>query len=109
MKILPGNYVGLHTHLWKVATTYSCLRAELQMEKHVTEMRQIRQSHGTCLQVVCLTYIYLRDQLEQGFCSYKIKDKMNKELRSELGTQGNLLDTMRAEMETFFQDGVISL
>jgi hypothetical protein len=26
---------------------------------------------------------------------------MNKELRSELETQGNLLETMRAEMETF--------
>jgi hypothetical protein len=28
-------YVGLHTHLWKVATTYSWRHAELQMEKHV--------------------------------------------------------------------------
>jgi hypothetical protein len=26
---------------------------------------------------------------------------MNKDLRSELETQGNLLETMRAEMETF--------
>jgi hypothetical protein len=26
---------------------------------------------------------------------------MNKDLRSELGTQGNVLETMRAEMETF--------
>jgi hypothetical protein len=51
--------------------------------------------------VVCLTYIYLRDQPDKGFCSYKIEDKMNKELRSELETQGNLLETTRAEMETF--------
>jgi hypothetical protein len=35
-------YVGLHTHLWKVATTYRWRNAELQMEKHVKEMRQIR-------------------------------------------------------------------
>jgi hypothetical protein len=55
-------FVGLHTHLWKVATTYSWRHAELQMEKHVKEMRQICQSHRTRLQVVCLTYIYLRDQ-----------------------------------------------
>jgi hypothetical protein len=34
-------YVGLHTHLWKVATTYSWRHAELQMEQHVKEMRQI--------------------------------------------------------------------
>jgi hypothetical protein len=64
-------------------------------------MRQIRQSHGTCLQVVCLTYIYLRDQRDKGFRSYKIEDKMNKELRSELETQGHLLETMTADMETF--------
>jgi hypothetical protein len=64
-------------------------------------MRQLRQFHGTRLQVVCLTYIYLRDQQIKGFSSYKIEDKMNKELRSELETQGHLLETMRAEMETF--------
>jgi hypothetical protein len=73
-------YVGLYTPLWKLATPYSWLHAELQME-HVKEMRQIRQSNGTRLQVVCLTYIYIRDQLEKSFCSYKIEDKMNKELR----------------------------
>jgi hypothetical protein len=77
-------YVGLHTHLWKVATTYSWRHAEIQMEQHVKEMRQIRQSHGTRLQVVYLTYIYLRDQRDKGFRSYKIEDKLNKELRSEL-------------------------
>jgi hypothetical protein len=71
------------------------------MEQHVKEMRQISQSHGTHLQVVCLTYIYLRDQRDKGFSSYKIEDKMNKELRSELETQGHLLETMRAEMKTF--------
>jgi hypothetical protein len=100
---LPGSqyYVGFHTHLWKVATTYSWRHAELQMEQHVKEMRQIRQSHGTRLQVVCLTYIYLRDQRDKRFFSYKIEDKMNKELRSELETQGHLLETTRAEMETF--------
>jgi hypothetical protein len=30
---------------------------------------------------------------------------MNKELRLELETQGNLLETMRAEMETFKERG----
>jgi hypothetical protein len=94
-------YVGLYNHLWKVATTYSLHHAELQMEQHVKEMRQIRKSHGTRLQVVCLTYIYIRDQREKGYHSYKIEDKMNKELRLELETQGHLLETMRAEMETF--------
>jgi hypothetical protein len=93
-------YVVLHTHLWKVATTYSWLHAELQMEQHVKEMRQIHQYHGTRLQVVCLTYIYLRDQQDKGFRSYKIEEQMKKELRSELETQGHLLETMRAEMET---------
>jgi hypothetical protein len=74
-------YMGLHTHLWKVATTYSWRHAELNMEKHVTEMHQIRQSRGTRrLQVICLTYFYLRDQRD---------------------TRGNLLETMLAEMETF--------
>jgi hypothetical protein len=94
-------YVGSHTHLWKVATTYSWRHAELQMEKYVKEMRQIRQSHGTRLQVVCLTYIYLRDQQDKVFRSYKMEDKMNKELRAELETQGRLLETMRAEMNFF--------
>jgi hypothetical protein len=28
-------YVGLHTHLWKVATTYSWSHAELHMDQHV--------------------------------------------------------------------------
>jgi hypothetical protein len=51
--------------------------------------------------VVCLTYIYLRDQGDKGFRSYKIEDKMNQELRSELETQGHLLETMMTEMETF--------
>jgi hypothetical protein len=64
-------------------------------------MRQIRRSRATRLKVVCLTYIYLRDQRDKGFCSYTIEDKMNKELRSDLETQGHLLETMRAEMETF--------
>jgi hypothetical protein len=59
-------YVGLYTHLWKVATTYNWSHAELQIEQHVKEMRQIHQSHGTHLQVVCLTYIYLRDQQDKG-------------------------------------------
>jgi hypothetical protein len=94
-------YVGLYTHLWKVATTYSWRHAELQMEKDVKEMLQIRQSRVTRLQVVFLTYIYLRDQLDNGFRSYNIEDKMNKELRSELETQGHILETMRAEMQTF--------
>jgi hypothetical protein len=94
-------YVGFHTHLWKVATTYIWRHAELHMEQHVKEMRQIGHSRGTCLQVVCLTYIYIRDQRDKCFRSYKIEDKMNKELRSELEIQGNLLETMRAEMETF--------
>jgi hypothetical protein len=94
-------YVGLHTYLWKVATTYNWRHAELQMEKHVKEMRQIRQSSGTGLQVLCLTYIYLRDQKDKLFCSYKIEDKMNKELHLELETQGHLLETMWAEKETF--------
>jgi hypothetical protein len=94
-------YVGLHTHLWKVVTTYIWRHAELQMEQHVKEMRRIHQSPGTRLQVVCLTYIYLRDQRDKVFRSYKIEDKMNKELRSELETQGHLLETMRADMETF--------
>jgi hypothetical protein len=71
------------------------------MEQHVKEMRQIRQSHGTCIQVVCVTYIYIRDQQDKGFRLYKIEDKMNKKLRSELETQGNLLETTRADMETF--------
>jgi hypothetical protein len=71
------------------------------MEQHVKEMRQIRQTHGTRLQVVCLPFIYLRDQRDKGFRSYKIEDKMNKELHSELETQGNLLETMMADMETF--------
>jgi hypothetical protein len=65
-------YMGLHTHLWKVATTYSWRHAELQMEQNVKEMRQRRQSHGTRLRVVCLTYIYLRDQRDKGFHSYNI-------------------------------------
>jgi hypothetical protein len=94
-------YVCLHTDLWKVATTYRWCHEELQMEQHVKLLRQIRQSHGTRLQAVCLTYIYLRDQRDNGFPPYKIEDKMNKELRSELETQGNLLETMRADMETF--------
>jgi hypothetical protein len=94
-------YVGVHTHLWKVATTYSWRHAELQMEQHVKEMRQIRQSHGTRLQVVYLTYIYRREQQDKGFSSYMIEDKINKELRSELETQGHLLEITRAEMETF--------
>jgi hypothetical protein len=64
-------------------------------------MRQIRQSRRTRLQVVCLTYIYLRDQRDKGFRSYNIEDKMNKELLSELETQGHLLETMMPEMETF--------
>jgi hypothetical protein len=83
---LPGfqYYVGLHTNLWKIATTYSYRHAELQMEQHVKEMRHIWQSHGTRLQVVCITYIYLRDQRDKGFRSYKIEDKMNKDLRLEL-------------------------
>jgi uncharacterized protein with GYD domain len=93
-------YVGLHTHLWNISTTYSWRHAELQIEQYVKDMRQIRQSHGTHLQVVCLTYIYLRDQRDKGFRSYKNEDKMNKELRSELETQGHLLETMRDEMET---------
>jgi hypothetical protein len=50
-------YVGLHTHLLNIATTYSWRHVELQMEQHVKEMRQIRQSHRTRLQSVCLTYI----------------------------------------------------
>jgi hypothetical protein len=62
-------YVGLQTHLWKAATTYSWRHAELQMEQHVKEMRQIRQSHGTRLQVVYLNYIYLRDQRYKRFRS----------------------------------------
>jgi hypothetical protein len=94
-------YVGLHTHLCKVATTYRWLHAELQMEQHVKEMRKIRQSHGNRLQVVCLPHIYLRDQRDKVFRSYKIEDKMNKELRSDLETQGQLLETMMDEMETF--------
>jgi hypothetical protein len=48
-------YVGLHTNLWKVANTYSCLHEELMIEKNVKEMRQIRQYHGTRLPLVCLT------------------------------------------------------
>jgi hypothetical protein len=28
-------WVGLHTHLWKIATSYSWRHAELQMEQHV--------------------------------------------------------------------------
>jgi hypothetical protein len=94
-------YVGLHTHLWKIATTYSWRHAELQMEQHAKEMHQIRQSHGTRPQVVCLTYIYLRDQRDKGFRSYKIEDRMNNELCLELETQGNLLEIMRVDMETF--------
>jgi hypothetical protein len=70
------------------------------MEQHVKEMCQISQYYGTLLQVVCLTYIYLREQRDKGFCSYSIEYTMNKELRSELETQGHLLETMRAEMET---------
>jgi hypothetical protein len=89
-------YVGLHTHLWKVATTHSLRHEEIQMEQHVKEMSQISQYRETRLQVVCLTYIYIRDQREKGFCSYKIEDKMNKDLHSELETQGNLLETMMA-------------
>jgi hypothetical protein len=79
-------YVVLHTHLWKVSTTYTWHHAELHMEQHVKEMRQIRQSHGTRLQVVCLTYIYLRDQRYKGFRPYKIEDKMNKELMVEVNS-----------------------
>jgi hypothetical protein len=45
-------YVGLHTHLWKVATNYSWRHAELQMEQHVKEIGKIRQSRGNRLQVV---------------------------------------------------------
>jgi hypothetical protein len=84
-------YMGIHTHLWKIATTYSWRHAELQMEQHVKEMHQIRQSRGPRLQDVCLTYIYIRDQRDKGFRSYNIEDEMNKELRSELETQGHLL------------------
>jgi hypothetical protein len=69
-------------------------------------MHQIRQSHGTHFRVVCITYLYLRDQRDKGFFSYNIEDKMNKELRLELETQGNLLETMRAEMETFKGGGL---
>jgi hypothetical protein len=64
--------VGLQTHLWKAATTCSWSHTELHMEQHVKEMRQIRQSHGTRLQVVCLTYIYLRDQQKM---IYLIQDR----------------------------------
>jgi hypothetical protein len=64
-------------------------------------MRQIRNYHGTRRQVVFLAYIYIRDQRDKGVCSYKIEDKMNKELHSELETQENLLKIMRAEMEIF--------
>jgi hypothetical protein len=31
-------YLGLHTHLWKLATTYSWIHAELQLEQHVKDM-----------------------------------------------------------------------
>jgi hypothetical protein len=47
------------------------------------------------------TYIYQRDQRDKVFHPYAIEDKMNKELRLELETQGNLLDTMQDEMEAF--------
>jgi hypothetical protein len=66
-------YVGLHPHLWKVAATYSWRHAKLQMEKHIKDMRQIRQSRGTRLQLVCLTYIYLRDQRDKKIDPTKLK------------------------------------
>jgi hypothetical protein len=49
----PGVSIllGLHTHLWKVATTYIWKHAELQLEQHVKDMRHIQQSHGT--RVIC--------------------------------------------------------
>jgi hypothetical protein len=62
------------------------------------EMRQIRQSHGARLQVLCLTHI-IRYERDKGFCSKKVEDKMNKELRMEMENQVNLLETARAEME----------
>jgi hypothetical protein len=62
-------YVGLNTHLWKAATTYSWRHAESQMEQHFKKMRQIRQPRGAHLQVVCLTFIYLRDQRDKVFRS----------------------------------------
>jgi hypothetical protein len=83
-------YVGLHTQIWKISTTYCWKHAELQMEQDGKDMRHIRQSHGTRLKVVCLTYIYLRDERDKYFRSYKIGDKINKELRLELEAQGNL-------------------
>jgi hypothetical protein len=49
-------------------------------DQHVKEMRQIRQTHGTRLQVVCFTYTYIRYQRDKVFLSNKIEDKMNKEL-----------------------------
>jgi hypothetical protein len=64
-------------------------------------MYQIYQSHGTRLQMVCFTCIYLREQRDKGFCSNNIEDKMKKELLSEFETQGKNLETMRDEMETF--------
>jgi hypothetical protein len=91
----------VYTHSWKVSNTYSWRHAELHMEQHVKEMGQILQSHRTRLQGVYLTYMYLRDQLDKGCRSHKIEDKMNKELRSELETQGYILKTTGAEMETF--------
>jgi hypothetical protein len=39
--------------------------------------------------------------MRQRISLIKIEDKMNKYLRSELETQGNLLETMRGDMETF--------
>jgi hypothetical protein len=77
-------YVGLHNHLWKIANTYSWRHAELYMKQHAKEMCTIRESHGNSIKVVCLAYIYLRDQRDKVFRSYKIEDKMNNELRLEL-------------------------
>jgi hypothetical protein len=77
------------------------------MEQHVKEMIQIRQSCGTRCQVVCLNYIHLQDQRDKGFRSYKIYDKMNKELCLELETQGNLRGTTR-RVKTI-QDGLLQL
>jgi hypothetical protein len=52
-------YMALHAHLWKVATTYSWDHVKLQLEQHVKELRQIRQTYVTHLHVVSFTYIYL--------------------------------------------------
>jgi len=88
----------LHAHLQRVGSR-NWAECELEIGFHSDNLKEIRNAYTTRLQVMAMTYIYLREGSANSWRSMKLQEKQQQLFRGQITDLNTLLLQLQTETE----------